>query len=84
MKTSQKLIQYGTVFLFCLLLLLLFFRSFVFAKRSASEYAAFFIKHQRETTFLPLITPCSSRKLIKNAEQQQLLNYRSLGIPCEK
>lgn len=69
---------------FCLFLLVLFFRSFVFTTRIMSEFTTYVIRHKSKALYLPNVTACLSKNKITTREIEQLFNYRSLGVKCEK
>jgi len=79
----KKTASTATIFLFCFLLVILFFRSFIFLKRTISDISSA-IHHQNVEVFLPSIQPCHTAKKHITIEERQLLNYRSLGVQCKK
>lgn len=84
MQKVQLFLQISIIILLFCLLLVLFFRSFIFATRTISEFIVYIVKHQKQTVYLPYIGSCSSQKILTTGAEKQLFNYRSLGVKCEK
>jgi len=81
---AKKSILAITLCGFILLLLILILRSFIYAKRTLLDVALFAKNNKKVEDFLPYIRPCVTEKQELTDEERHLLNYRLLGIKCEK